>query len=152
MVLGNQLIKQKGLVVPFNEENLQPASYDISVGEITGNIDWELKPGESVLISTKEWFSLPNDVAAFIKTRSSLARIGLEVGETGGWVDPGYNGNLTLFMKNKGKKAIDLRTLDRIGQIIFLEVSGVDKGYSGNYQNSKGITRSVLDEGQSTDS
>lgn len=145
MILGNSLIKKMGLVIPFDDEAVQPASYDISVGEITGNIDWELKPNESVLISTKEWFSLPNNVAAFVKTRSSLARLGLEVGETGGWVDPGFNGNLTLFMKNKGNKAIDLRNLDRVGQIIFLEVRGVDKGYEGNYQNSKGVTKSVYD-------
>lgn len=151
MVLGDTLIKKLGLVVPFNEENLQSASYDITIEETIGNIDWELKPGESILISTKEYVSLPNNVAAFVKTRSSLARLGISVGEVGGWVDPGYNGNLTLFMNNNGKKSIDLRELDRVGQLVFLEVTGVSQGYDGNYQNSKGITRSVLDGSQNTD-
>lgn len=145
MVLGHTLIKKLGLVIPFNEENLQPASYDISIEDITQNIDDQLLPGETVLISTKEWLNLPNNVAAFVKTRSSLARIGVSV-DFAGWCDPGFKGNLTLLMKNMGKKVVDLNSLDRIGQLIFLEVIGVEDGYDGNYQNSSGIVKSVLEE------
>lgn len=145
-MLGNLLIKQLGLVIPFNEENLQPASYDVSIGEITGNIDNDLQPGESVLISTNEYVSLPRNIAAMTKTRSSLARMGLVCGDIGGFVDPGFKGNLTLFLKNEGKKIVDLRTLDRVGQLVFFEVNGVSQEYNGNYQNSQGVTRSVLDD------
>lgn len=146
MVLGDSLIRKLNLITPFNEENLQHASYDLTAGEITQNIDDLLLPYETVLISTKERVELPNNVAAFIKTRSSLARMGLIVGDVGGWIDPGYHGNITILVANIGKKEINIEELGRIAQIVFLEVEGSTGGYEGNYQDSEGIVKSIFDE------
>lgn len=143
MVLGSKLIRELELVKPFKEENLQPASYDLSIGEIKKQIDGILLPNESVLISTKERVELPNNVAAFIKSRSSLARVGVS-SDFGGWIDPGYRGNITLYVKNLSNRPMKISEVDRFTQIIFLEVKGVEEGYNGNYQDSNGIAESVL--------
>lgn len=146
MVLGNSIIRNLDIITPFNEENLQPASYDLTVGEITGNIDNELLPGEVALISTKEWVQMPDNTAGLVRTRSSLARMGLST-DFAGWIDPGYKGNITLLIKNLGKKKVDLSKIDRFAQLIFLHVAGVEEAYNGNYQESSGIVRSVLEDG-----
>lgn len=144
MVLGNKKIKEHNLIEPYKEENCSPASYDLTVGEID-NVDNILKPGESCLISTQEKVMLPDNIAAFCRTRSSLARIGISAGDIGGWIDPGYKGNLTLLVANFGKRDFDLDTLDRFTQIIFLDVDSADKLYEGKYQNSDGLMTSYIE-------
>ena len=151
MVLGDSLIKELNMIEPYNDENLQAASYDLSVGSFDRNIDGWLMPKESMLVSTKEYFRLPKNIAAFVKTRSSLARMGVTV-DVGGWVDPGFRGNLTLLISNLGRDPVDLSKIDRFAQIIFLEVAGVSEAYNGNYQDSNGLKRSVLDEGKVSNS
>lgn len=143
MVLSNKSIKDLKLVNPFMEVNCQPASYDLTIEKISGNIDEFLKPNESVLVSTREFIRLPDNVAAFVKTRSSLARLGIST-DFAGWVDPGFHGNLTLLMKNLGNKDVDLSKIDRFAQVIFLEVEQPTISYDGHYQNSEGIVESVL--------
>ena len=144
MVLGNKAIKELNLIKPFVDENCSPASYDLRVGEISGNLDDKLDPGECILIATKERVELPDNIAAMVKTRSSLARLGVNGGDIGGWVDPGFKGNLTLFVKNLGKRPIELDTLDRFAQIVFFEVKDSTTSYDGNYQDSNGVVESVL--------
>ena len=55
-----------------------------------------LHPGEFVLGSTLEMVSLPDDLAARVEGKSSLGRLGLLTHATAGFVDPGFNGHVTL--------------------------------------------------------
>ena len=59
-----------------------------------------LHPGEFVLGQTIEWVELPDDLVARLEGKSSLARLGLQVHATAGFVDPGWRGRLTLELSN----------------------------------------------------
>ena len=89
-----------------------------------------LSPGELVLASTLESITLPDDVVAKLEGKSSLGRIGLLINSTAGYVDPGWQGNLTIELTNVAKLPITLYYKMKIGQISFLRLtSPVDKLY-----------------------
>lgn len=140
MVKGNSFIESGKIIEPFNKDQLQPASYDLSVGEIKGSK--VLRPGESVLISTKEKVDIPHNVAGICVQRSSFMRLGLITNV--GWIDPGFQGNITLRLFNLGEESVDLRKIDTFAQLILLDVRGAITTYNGHYQNSEGIVESAL--------
>jgi len=80
-----------------------------------------------------------SDLAATLRCRSSYARRGLLLG--GGFVDPGFRGQLTLCLVNMGADAIPLAQGDRVVQMILHEVSGGAHTYKGRYQDSEGVVR-----------
>ncbi len=82
-----------------------------------------LHPGEFVLGSTLERIRLPNDLVARLEGKSSLGRLGLLIHSTAGFVDPGWNGNLTLELSNVANLPITLYPEMKIGQISFYELS-----------------------------
>lgn len=89
-----------------------------------------LNPGELVLASTLESITLPDDIVARLEGKSSLGRIGLLVNSTAGYVDPGWQGNLTIEISNVAKLPITLYYKMKIGQISFLRLtSPVDRLY-----------------------
>lgn len=149
MVLSEEtilrLVKEDNMIENFNRDHLQTASYDLTVDMIEDKYkDTILKAGEFRLISTKEIVNMPNDVAAFCKTKSSMARLGIVAGDVGCWIDPGFSGNITIAVFNLGRKDIDLSKIDSMAQIIFLEVDDYTDGYNGHYQNSNGLTESIF--------
>ncbi|HET6744904.1 MAG TPA: dCTP deaminase [Candidatus Limnocylindria bacterium] len=89
-----------------------------------------LHPGEFVLGSTLERVALPNDVVARLDGKSSLGRLGLLIHSTAGFVDPGWDGNLTLELSNVANLPITLYDGMKIGQISFQRMSSpVDMAY-----------------------
>ncbi len=133
-----KLVEEQGLITPFDEENLSSNSYDLTLAEDQEN--FELMPGESTLVVTRETVNLPANVVAKTVSKSSFARCGVSVGDIGGWVDAGYNGQLTLLAVNLGDSAFNLRRINQICQIVFLEAdSEAEKTYDGHYQNSVGL-------------
>jgi dCTP deaminase len=98
--------------------------------EITGDEPFILHPGEFVLGSTLERVALPNDVVARLDGKSSLGRLGLLIHSTAGFVDPGWDGNLTLELSNVANLPITLYDGMKIGQISFQRMSSpVEVGY-----------------------
>ena len=103
-----------------------------------------LMPGQFVLASTMEYFSLPNNITAFVEGRSSLGRMGLFI-QNAGWVDPGFEGEITLELFNANRCAIELQTGRRVGQLVFAKMdSNAEKPYSGKYQFQRGATGSKV--------
>jgi dCTP deaminase len=89
-----------------------------------------LHPGEFVLGSTLERVQLPNDVVGRLEGKSSLGRLGLLIHSTAGYVDPGWEGNLTLELSNVANLPITLYDGMKIGQISFQRMSSpVDTAY-----------------------
>lgn len=88
-----------------------------------------LHPGQFALGSTLEFIRLPNDIAARLEGRSSVGRLGLQVHATAGFVDPGYEGELTFELINAGNLPLRLRPGLRIGQICFFPVTDVQVNY-----------------------
>ena len=134
------------LIVPFNPEQLQPASYDVRLGnkfwvffpnrsmfaldltKTDPNIEYgdefetsflTLKPGDFILGVTKEKVNIPNTIVARLEGKSSLGRAGLLVHATAGFIDPGFSGYITLELKNIGPIPLTLRENMFIGQLSF---------------------------------
>lgn len=106
---------------------------------------YTMQPGEFLLASTVERVTLPTTVAARVEGKSSLARVGLSVHVTGGFIDPGFSGQITLEMVNMLHRPLILHAGMRIAQIAFMLMNGaVVKSYarSGRYQNQSGPTLS----------
>lgn len=82
-----------------------------------------LHPGEFVLGSTLERISLPHDLVARLEGKSSLGRLGLLIHSTAGFVDAGWNGQLTLELSNVASLPITLYPRMKIGQISFMQMS-----------------------------
>jgi dCTP deaminase len=124
-----------GLVIrPYSDACQQPASYDLRV---TGH---QILPrGACTLVSSLEWVELPADLAATLRCRSSFARRGLILG--GGFVDPGFRGQLTLCLSNLGPEDVVLSPSDRVVQIILHRIDGGTELYEGRYQDSSGAVR-----------
>ncbi len=107
-----------------------------------------LHPGEFVLGSTYEFVKLPDNVAARLEGKSSLGRLGLVTHSTAGFVDPGFNGHVTLELSNMATLPIKLWPGMKIGQLCFFQLSspsetpyGSEK-YLNRYQGQRGPTAS----------
>ena len=106
--------------------------------EIAGNDPFILHPGEFVLGSTLERVQLPNDLVARLEGKSSLGRLGLLIHSTAGYVDPGWEGNLTLELSNVANLPITLYDGMKIGQISFQRLSSpAEVGYGDASIGSK---------------
>ncbi|OUJ19317.1 Deoxycytidine deaminase Dcd [Methanonatronarchaeum thermophilum] len=120
------------LIEPFSDGCLQPASYDLRVDQ-----DYVLRG--HCLVSSLETVGLPMDVAGLVRMRSTFGREGVFL--SGGYIDPGYKGDITLCLFNAGD-SVEIGEGERIAQIVFFDVVGETGGYSGSYQNSCGVTKS----------
>ena len=137
MILSSRAIYERMergdlVIAPHEKTSQQPASYDLRSGS-----DVVIRKGESVLVHSIERVELPADVAATLRCRSSYARRGLLMG--GGFVDPGFRGQLTLALFNGGREDLKIGEGERVVQMILQEVSDGDELYGGRYQDSEGV-------------
>lgn len=97
-----------------------------------------LHPGEFVLGCTLEWVGVPPDLVARLEGKSSLGRLGLLIHSTAGFVDPGFQGQLTLELFNVAKLPITLYPGMRIGQLSFQRMTtAADEPYGSGSLGSK---------------
>jgi dCTP deaminase len=131
------------------DEQIQPASLDVRLGREVYRFEGDhsvkspqhrLQPGERYLGHTKETIDLPNHIAAQLAGRSSIGRQGVIVHKTAGWIDPGFEGEITLELMNLGDQPVDLREGERIAQLVFFELDSPSSGYDGSYQQQEGAT------------
>lgn len=103
-----------------------------------------MNPGDFVLASTCERVTLPSFLAARVEGKSSVGRLGLAIHITAGFIDPGFDGNVTLEMYNFAPWPIRLRVGMPIGQICFMTCNPPRNDYSvtGHYQGQRGPTES----------
>jgi dCTP deaminase len=138
------------VVKPFEPGMVQPSSIDVRIDnqfrtfhnfrykaidvkekmdelteliEVRADEPFMLHPGEFVLGSTLEWVGLPDDIAARLEGKSSLGRLGLVTHSTAGFVDPGFEGHLTLELTNFANLPITLYPGMKIGQVAFFQLS-----------------------------
>ena len=82
-----------------------------------------LHPGEFVLGATFERIAVPDDLVARLDGKSSLGRLGLLIHSTAGFIDPGFDGQITLELSNVHILPITLYAGMKIGQISFLRMT-----------------------------
>lgn len=114
-----------------------------------------LAPGQFVLSSTAEVVGLASTYAARIEGKSSLARLGVIVHSTAGFVDPGFRGQLTLEMTNLNSMPVLLYPGMKIAQLSFMKIAAPDLSYGdkelgSHYQGQRGPTASRMYEGWQT--
>ena len=119
---------QAFLVRPYNDENLQPNSIDLTLSDELKTIhgksidlsqdSYKLKPNEFILGSTIERVSMPLDLCGHIDGKSSIGRLGVFI-ENSGFVDSGFVGNITLEIYNASDKEFELVHGMPICQILF---------------------------------
>lgn len=114
---------------------LQPASLDLRLGGefffrgSTYNREggFLLDPGEFCLGHTVETIRLSEYVAARVEGRSSWGRRGLMVHLTAGFIDPGFEGQITLEFYNASPQAMFLPVGERICQLSFYRLSSASE-------------------------
>jgi len=168
--IGNMLAEGSLGIEPLEPGQIQPASVDIRLGtaysvvddtsdgvlRLDGEIRYKtieadrylLLPGQFVLATTMEYFRLPDNLTAFVEGRSSIGRLGLFI-QNAGWVDPGFEGEITLELFNANRCAVELRSGRRVGQLVFAQLDDhAMNPYRGKYQGQRGATgsRIFLDE------
>ena len=157
--LKDLISKGELCVDPLGESCLQPASIDCRLGNHFLLVDEqqvpvlslgrELKYREVVtdsivipaktflLATTKEYVKLPNGLTAFVEGRSSVGRMGLFI-QNAGWVDAGFEGNITLELYNANSLAIELQAGRRICQLVFCRMDRCSQHpYAGKYQGQR---------------
>ena len=128
---------------PFDRVHVQAASYDLMLAQ-----DLDLMPDDAVLADTIEHLWLPDTIVGILSGRSSIARQFVAVHCTGGYIDPGFDGTLTLELKNLGREARSYKRGDRLAQIQFawLDRPALNP-YHGRYQFQSGPTESRFEHG-----
>jgi dCTP deaminase len=169
------------VIDPFDPACVQPSSVDLHVDaefrvfrnnrypfidvkqaqdltelvEVKPDEPFILHPGEFVLGSTLERVAIPDDLVARLEGKSSLGRLGLLIHSTAGYVDPGWDGYLTLELSNVANLPITIYPGMKIGQISFFQLTTpADTPYGGSgskYQGQRGPTASRIHEEFSKD-
>ena len=163
------------VVDPLDVKDVQPASVDVRLGSdfrifrnsshtfidprneqqglaetivIPEGEAFVLHPGQFALGTTLERVALPDDVLGKLEGKSTLGRLGLMIHSTAGYVDPGWDGQLTLELSNVATLPIKLWPGMRIGQLSFERMSSpVERPYGSaglgsHYQGQRGATPS----------
>src|SRR6201987_5443457 len=148
--IARQLAEGRIEIEPYDASLLQPSSVDVRVDrlfrvfhnnrypyidvkqeqeELTELVRVErahpvvLHPGEFVLGSTLERVRPPDDLVARLEGKSSLGRLGLLIHSTAGFIDPGFEGNVTLELSNVANLPIPIYPGMKIGQISFMQMT-----------------------------
>jgi dCTP deaminase len=116
----------------------QPMDDLTELVEVAEDEPFILHPGEFVLGQTLERVRLPDDLVARLEGKSSLGRLGLLIHSTAGFVDAGFEGNLTLELSNVANLPITIYHGMPIGQISFMRMDGpVESPYGSRETGSK---------------
>lgn len=131
---GFKIIK-KPFIDPKDTEDLD--SYMDSMHVEDGE-SFIIHPNEFALATTYETVKIPDDLVARVEGRSSMGRLGITMHVTAGYIDPGFEGKITLEISNIGKMPVALYPGQRACQIVFETMtSPADKPYGHPDRDSK---------------
>ncbi len=83
-----------------------------------------IKPKMFVLAMTYEKVTVPRDMIAMVEGRSTYARVGLSMHQTAPWIQPAFEGQITLEIMNNGSLPIELTPMtDYPCQLTFFRLS-----------------------------
>lgn len=94
-------------------------------------------PGEFIIGTTLETVKIPENLVARIEGRSSYARLGLIPHAAGGFVDAGFEGQITLEIQNLGNVPITIYPEDRICQMAIETMTSQAENPYGEKEDSK---------------
>ncbi len=83
-----------------------------------------LDQGEFILAQTLEHIWMPRTLIAMVEGRSTYARVGLSMHQTAPWIQPGWDGQITLEIRNSGPLRIELTPRDDMPcQLTFFQLT-----------------------------
>jgi len=143
------LIEGGTLLKNADVKNTKGASYDLSLGDqywqngekhILDNdkVFIKLKPGDFVIVSSKEIAELPNNISARFDLTVSLFFRGVIL-SNGPQVDPGFRGRLFCSLFNLSNSTIELKRNQHYSTIEFIKLSEPTIAYHDKYQDKEGI-------------
>lgn len=161
-------ISSGALVKNVDMQNVQPSSVDITLSRSFAKMQktgktYELKdelpykqfedvdyivihPHEFILATTREHFVFPDNICGFVEGRSSIGRLGLFI-QNAGWIDAGFEGEITLELYNASENTYVLRAGQRVGQVVFAQMDQMaENPYRGKYQGQTGATVSRISQ------
>lgn len=117
---------------------IEPIIWDLD--RKTGR-NYILAPGDFVLAQTLEFVGQDSNlIISQVADKSTLARLGLSVCFSAGYIDAGNVLNITLELKNNGNSPIELQEGMQICQLKFAYLSSeASEKYQGKYQGSRGV-------------
>lgn len=169
--IKTELANGRIVIEPLDPKDVQPASVDVRLGssfrifrnsthtfidptvsqpELTEAVEvpeggqFVLHPGQFVLGTTLERIAVPDDILGKLEGKSTLGRLGLMIHSTAGYVDPGWDGEITLELSNVATLPIVLHPGMRIGQMSFERMTGPaerpygSKSLGSHYQGQRG--------------
>lgn len=143
---------RKMVIDNYDPKNLQPASYDMRLGEqaITSSTREKINPsqkglliilsGDFALVTTHERVKLPQDIAGHLGLRSHYAKKGLVL-LSGPQIDPGFHGVLVMGLSNLSPRDIVVPYKAPICTVEFYKLNQpTEKPYEGEFQGQDGIS------------
>lgn len=131
----------------FNAGSVSNTSYDLRIGSIYWDVRKvnarrlekgviKLKPKMFVEIETKEFVKFPITKAARISSKVSMLRKGLGVFPTN--VDPGYEGELVIYVCNFGNETVELKPDTKFCALRMETVEGLANPYHRSGKKVRG--------------
>lgn len=151
-----QLIKTENLIEvpkgePIPEENIQPASYDLRLGDeyiqegekrkLEEGGEITIPPFDFVVVGTYEKVNIPSNIVARFQNRMKWAFNGLNMA-MGAQVDPGYKGKLYCTLFNFTNETVKMQYKEHLATIEFAETTEPNENtrdYSGPWMNIDSI-------------
>ncbi len=124
--LGNHFVwyRSSGEVIdPYDQDSVSCGVEEIRTDTFV------LNPGQFVLAETLECIELPDNIVATIEGKSSIARLGVTLHQTGGWIDAGFRGSITLEMANVNSRPVKVYAGMPIGQLVFYTTERAENPY-----------------------
>jgi dCTP deaminase len=143
---GLRQLCNNGLITPYDENLINPSSIDIRLGGVilvdsvggyeeidiidtTEEDPFFIEPNGFLLACTYEKVNIPINYSAELKLKSSRARERLSHA-LAGHVDNGFQGSLTLELKNYSPyNPVPIHYMKKIGQIIIHQTRTPSEGY-----------------------
>ena len=120
MRLGDEFkvfkVIRKPYIDPKDEEDIAEYMESSTVPEGEAFI---IHPNEFALATTQEYVKVPDDLVARVEGRSSMGRLGVTMHVTAGYVDPGFEGRITLEISNIVAMPVALYPGQRVCQLVF---------------------------------
>jgi len=137
--IGNEFkgfkITRNLFIDPKDSEIIDSYMESVHIGDGEAFI---IHPNEFTLATTLETVKVPDDLVARVEGRSSMGRLGLTMHVTAGFIDPGFEGKITLEISNLGKMPVALYPGQRVCQIVFETMtSRAEKPYGHPDRDSK---------------
>ena len=124
-------VGRRFIIDEFEELNLTPFSYDLSIGDeifsvrkahrIRRRLPYDLEPGETIILLTKEFIALPPCYSATVWPRFNLVREG--VFQSMVKIDPTWYGQLGVAVSNLSPRIIKLEEDMAFGTLVLYELS-----------------------------